>query len=64
MPNPKLSHETIKLKWVKPNEQWHMTTKEGKFLNEFYDCENINWFFPSLDKEKENIYEVTIRKVE
>jgi len=57
--------EWITMKWVTGKDMWHMRFLKGtkKFIQEFYDCFNVNHFFPELSKTKLNKLEVTIINV-
>jgi hypothetical protein len=49
----------VVMKWIAAKDEWHLykhKTSGLYFLQPFPDCENINIFFPGLDKEKDNYY--------
>ena len=53
----------IKLIWISEKNEWHMLNDEDKFLQEFFDCLNMELYFPKLDKKSVNQYRVDITKV-
>ena len=47
--------------WIEGDNKWHMLREEdGRFIQEFYDCDKIHDFF-WLDKEFINAFEITSR---
>ncbi len=54
----------VTLTWYPEKNQWHMDNTVGRFIQEFFDCDNMHLYFPELDKNKPNVYEVNIRKIE
>ena len=51
------------LKWSEHHQQWLMLKGSNcKFIMHFFDCENMNFAFPELDKTKSSIYDVSIKK--
>lgn len=54
-----MSKMRILLIWNEAEDKWHMLKEEnGRFIQEFYDCENINSFFQFLDKDFIQAYEI------
>ncbi len=55
----------IKIKWSEGDDKWHMLTDEGegKFIYDFFDCDNFNKFFDHPDKKKEELYVVEIKRM-
>lgn len=52
----------VEMKWVESDNKWHLSSNEH-FLQEFYNCANVNKFFLELDKENPCSYMVMITKV-
>ena len=53
----------VDLQWNEATQQWRMSfTDTGDFIQEFFNCGNINLFFPELSKDKVNTYDVVIIK--
>jgi hypothetical protein len=48
----------IILEWNKSDNKWHMmmNDKNNTFIQEFYNCENMQTFFDKPDKNIRNIY--------
>jgi len=53
----------LKMVWIEEKDEWHMLDDEDRFINEFYDCPNIDKRFPNLDKKEVNLYRVDIEKI-
>ena len=54
----------VKMVWCEGKKEWHMCHGiNGKFIQELYDCENTEKFFPGLDKKKPQKYVMTINRV-
>lgn len=54
-----MSKMRILLIWNEAEDKWHMLKEEnGRFIQEFYDCENISSFFQFLDKDFIQAYEI------
>lgn len=54
----------IKLHWNKYIERWVLKCSFGHNLYELPDCMAFNMLFKDIDKEKENIYELTAGKID
>lgn len=57
----------VRMKWNSKTEQWRMThhrERNGGFIQEFFDCKNINLLFRGLDKTKPKEYILTAKEVE
>ena len=54
---------TIRMQWAKEDDKWHMIAQNGFFLYDFFDCENVNKFFGTLDKGTAKYYEITCREI-
>ena len=53
----------VKMKWNKHKQIWMMTDcLTHRFLQEFFDCENIRKYFPDLDEKGDNVYTLIISK--
>jgi hypothetical protein len=48
----------IRIHWNKDTEQWYMTTMRGRFIQEFYDCENFGRLFPKKSKFKSTTWKL------
>jgi len=54
----------IKMVWNKPAMKWFMIfSKNGKFINDFFDCQLISKVFRGLSKEEPKRYIITIKEV-
>lgn len=50
------------LKWAERDQKWAMSSAQtGRFLYDFWDCDNFNRFFRRIDKAKENHYVLTVQ---
>lgn len=50
---------TVTLHWNDATEQWRMTnTDSDEFIQEFYDCENINKVFEGLNKTESQVWKL------
>ena len=55
----------VTIEWNEHDQKWFMTsTMTGRFIVEFYDCENIHRFFKNINTEKPMSYELQISGVE
>ena len=58
---PGVQLSTIRLVWIDSKDEWHMYDDRDRFVQEFFNCETLNRYFPGLDKTKVNRYEVVIK---
>ena len=48
-----MSKIKIQIYWCEPKKEWHIiNAKTGKFIQEFYDCDNFSAFFLIRKDEK------------
>ena len=50
------------MKWNKRKELWYLVCRKARFIQEFFDCQNVHDSFPNLKKENDNHYSVVITK--
>lgn len=52
------------LTWGERDRKWAMSSaKTGRFLYDFWDCDNFNRIFRHIDKTKENRYFLSVRRI-
>ena len=60
MEETKRAQLPILLRWVPADQKWHMLNySNGKFIQEFYDCGNIEMLFPAAQKDRDNVFILT-----
>jgi hypothetical protein len=50
------------MKWNDKKGLWYLICRKARFVQEFFDCDNVHSSFPDLKKEEENQYKVIITK--
>lgn len=53
----------LQLKWSEGDDKWHLINPAtGKFIYDFFDCENFNRVFDFPKKDKAELFLVDIKR--
>jgi len=51
------------MRWIPTHQQWFMYNAiNNKFIMHFFDGENISHIFPGMQRGKDNLFELEIKK--
>ena len=53
---------TIRLKWIEPLNRWDIIKENGFTMYDIPACENVDMIFDHPSKEKDEVYEIEIRR--
>ena len=55
----------VTIEWNESSQKWFMvSTMTGRFIVEFFDCENMHRLFKGIDTNRPTNYELTIQRKE
>jgi len=55
----------VTIRWNDHDQKWFMSSSvSGRFLYEFFDCENMHRLFKGIDTNRPTNYELTIQRKE